>query len=360
MVDTLRRDVSHLPPRRGFTLIEVLVVVAIIALLISILLPSLSRAREQARSAACATNLRQLCSAENLYQTQNREWIPGSPMTTGWFWMLTNMNIWNPSQAGFNRLAVEWFDYSTPLRAVMSGPNSIPRSPSAAANLATQKTLWAKTTTDIFHCPSNPEISRAYSGSGLTPGWPTIQAPSYLTMSTIVRGGPDVYNKRGITYAADPNDVAQRSTWEIVPPTGYVPRHARLGRESLKVFLADGLRFYGNGLIDYNIATNGTKGTFTATPPSTGGTNGREYNTARAYSYRHRSKNQISAGFFDGHVEPLQVDFRGLPDDGTGYSGKAVDPRYFYPTGSTVYPDSYTGSTSTLHKPFPNRNLTLP
>jgi prepilin-type N-terminal cleavage/methylation domain-containing protein/prepilin-type processing-associated H-X9-DG protein len=73
---------------RGFTLIELLVVVAIIAVLIAILLPSLGKAKQQAKRTQCLANLKAWGQAVNTYATEFEGWFgakrPGGGTGSQW------------------------------------------------------------------------------------------------------------------------------------------------------------------------------------------------------------------------------------------------------------------------------------
>jgi prepilin-type N-terminal cleavage/methylation domain-containing protein/prepilin-type processing-associated H-X9-DG protein len=61
---------------RAFTLIELLIVIAVIALLIGLLLPALAAARESGRAVKCASNLRQWGVAVNAYAAESKGFLP--------------------------------------------------------------------------------------------------------------------------------------------------------------------------------------------------------------------------------------------------------------------------------------------
>src|SRR5689334_25303270 len=62
--------------QNAFTLIELLVVIAVIGILAALLLPALGRAKEQGKTAACISNLRQIGVAIQLYVQENNNRLP--------------------------------------------------------------------------------------------------------------------------------------------------------------------------------------------------------------------------------------------------------------------------------------------
>ena len=84
------RNPSNLRTRGAFTLIELLVVISIIALLISILMPSLSRARGQAKGVACLARLKEYGNAMAAYENTSGGALPPAR--------------WRPDMADLNSL----------------------------------------------------------------------------------------------------------------------------------------------------------------------------------------------------------------------------------------------------------------
>jgi len=75
-VTTLHFAEGPRPRRRAFTLVELLVVIGIISVLIAMLLPTLGKAREQAKKVSCASNMRQVGQAIFMYANDNKGFTP--------------------------------------------------------------------------------------------------------------------------------------------------------------------------------------------------------------------------------------------------------------------------------------------
>ncbi|MDX2017369.1 MAG: prepilin-type N-terminal cleavage/methylation domain-containing protein [Planctomycetota bacterium] len=102
-----RRGPALGPETRGFSLIELLLVVAIVAVLVGILVPALSTAREAGRSTVCRSNLRQIAVISTDYADANRGFSPalGQPYAAVPNWALVTQQAAGLTGSGANLYA---------------------------------------------------------------------------------------------------------------------------------------------------------------------------------------------------------------------------------------------------------------
>lgn len=315
----------------GFTLVELLVVVAVIALLIGVLLPALAGARASGFQMKGAANQKQLVLGISRYAGENDFKIPGTNTSGVALKNIDNEDSDNKLSRSGDR-PVQNFDWMSPA----IGADSLPESRAQRFVRMWQDygdPAMSDTVPAAQVSQANTELTKALTEYGEMP------VPSVLMPASWQWAG----DTPGTDRLAQP--VAEENVAKL--PTNWFPRISNIGAESRKIAISDGYAdLDGQVDIDGRIWAASSKttlaeneyGAFCSSSPVK--LNSVNFfgsgETGNPLAFRHRDK--MNAGFWDGHVETLTI-------------RDAQNPSLWYPKGTVM-----GSATTTTSKQFVKSN----
>ena len=298
--------------KRGFTLVELLVVIGIIAVLISVLLPTLGKARRSANAVKCAANIRSILQAMHMYVQTYDGYLPGSGHTSGRHLYdtgagnancpgVSHINDWQAPLARFMRIN---FNDAGDLNSRIERFTSLMENPA-------------------FHCPDNEWIA---SPNG-TPSFPATRLGSYVVAVNFMYVRTTSNSDSGSNSSSKSTVVGElHARLDHNPPQGYIPKLNKVGPPQRKVFIADGAKYsdsarpptmpltlkwdWGGAYADRGPWLRVNTCWDRSWAPGNGAKIGFD---ARLWGFRHGTRNagapadmfRFNVGFYDGHVEQM-------------------------------------------------------